>query len=115
MRISDWSSDVCSSDLHSRPWLGRIDVPTAVVVMTKDRVIPTPRQYRFARAIPGATVHEVEEGHAGCVLGAERFVPVFLEAVNTAHARRRDFKIGRAQGRERVCKSASISVVAETL
>ena len=29
---------------HSRPWLGRIDVPTAVVVTTKDRVIPAERQ-----------------------------------------------------------------------
>jgi 3-oxoadipate enol-lactonase len=77
---------------HSRPWLGRIDVPTAVVVMTKDRVIPTARQYRFARAVPGATVHEVEDGHAGCVLGAERFVPVLLQAVNTVNARRRDFR-----------------------
>jgi pimeloyl-ACP methyl ester carboxylesterase len=75
---------------HSRPWLGRIDVPTAVVVMCKDKVIPTPRQYEIARAIPGATTHEVDGGHAGCVLGHERFVPAFLEAVRTVNARRRD-------------------------
>lgn len=77
---------------HSRPWLGRIDVPTAVVVMTRDKVIPTPRQYGIARAIPGATIHEVDDGHAACVLGAERFVPVFLEAVATVNARRRDLR-----------------------
>lgn len=77
---------------HSRPWLGRIDVPTAVVVMQRDRVIPTARQYRLARMIPGATVHEVDDGHAGCVLGATRFVPGFLEAVATVNARRRDFR-----------------------
>lgn len=77
---------------HSRPWLGRIDVPTAVVVMQRDRVIPTDRQYLLARQIPGATVHEVDDGHAACVLGAERFVPVFLEAVATVNARRGELR-----------------------
>ncbi len=76
---------------HSRPWLGRIDVPTAVVVMTRDHVVPTRRQYALARAIPGATVHEVADGHAGVVLGAERFGPAFAEAVATVRARSRDF------------------------
>lgn len=75
---------------HSRPWLSRIDVPTAVVAMMRDRVIPTPRQLALARAIPGATVHEVDDGHAGCVLGAARFVPRFVEAAATVNARRRD-------------------------
>lgn len=75
---------------HSRPWIGRIDVPTAVVVMMRDRVVPTPRQIALARAIPGATIHEVDDGHAGCVLGAERFVPRFVEAAATVNARRRD-------------------------
>ncbi|WGX99757.1 alpha/beta fold hydrolase [Nocardioides sp. QY071] len=76
---------------HSRPWLSRIDVPTAVVAMMRDRVIPTPRQLALARAIPGATVHEVDDGHAGCVLGAGKFVPRFVEAAATVNARRRDF------------------------
>lgn len=75
---------------HSRPWIGRIDVPTAVVVMMRDRVVPTGRQIALARAIPGATLHEVDDGHAGCVLGAEKFVPRFVEAAATVNARRRD-------------------------
>ena len=75
---------------HSRPWLGRIDVPTAVVVMMRDQVVPTARQISLARAIPGATIHEVDDGHAGCVLGAERFVPRMVEAAATVNARRRD-------------------------
>lgn len=75
---------------HSRPWLSRIDVPTAVVVMMRDRVVPTSRQLALARMIPGATVHEVDDGHAGCVLGAERFVPRMVEAAATVNARRRD-------------------------
>lgn len=77
---------------HSRPWIGRIDVPTAVVVNTKDKVIPTERQVRLARSIPGATMHEVKAGHAACVMNAERFVPALLEATRTVDARRRDFR-----------------------
>lgn len=77
---------------HSRPWLGRIDVPTAVVVTTSDHVIPPARQVGLARAIPGATLHEVDAGHASCVLQAERFVPVLVQAAGTVAARRRDFR-----------------------
>lgn len=76
---------------HSRPWIATIDVPTAVVVATRDRVIEPSRQFSLARAIPGATVHDVDAGHAMCVLEAEKFVPVLAEAVNTVNARRRDF------------------------
>ncbi len=75
---------------HSRPWISRIDVPTAVVAMMRDRVIPTSRQIALARSIPGATIHEVDDGHAGCVLGADRFVPQMVEAAATVNARRRD-------------------------
>lgn len=77
---------------HSRPWIGRIDVPTAVVVTTKDKVVPAERQVRLARSIPGATIHDVKAGHAACVLSAERFVPALLEATLTVNARRRDFQ-----------------------
>ncbi|MBZ5738810.1 alpha/beta fold hydrolase [Nocardioides mangrovi] len=77
---------------HSRPWLGRIDVPTAVVVTTKDKVLPPRHQVSLARRIPGATIHEVAAGHAACVMQSERFVPAFIEAVTTVNARRRDFR-----------------------
>ncbi|GAA1771796.1 hypothetical protein GCM10009795_017350 [Nocardioides hankookensis] len=76
---------------HSRPWLSRIDVPTAVVVTTQDHVLPPRHQLALARRIPGATIHDIVAGHAACVLQSERFVPAFLEAVTTVNARRRDF------------------------
>ena len=72
---------------HSTPWLKRIDVPTAVVATTRDRVFPLERQQAMAARIPGATVHKVRCGHAGCVLEADIFVPVFVEAVSTVAAR----------------------------
>ena len=75
---------------HSRPWLHRIDVPTAVVVTTKDHVLPTERQRALAHRIPATTIHEVAGGHAACVLQSDIFVPGLLEAVNTTAARARD-------------------------
>jgi 3-oxoadipate enol-lactonase len=77
---------------HSRPWVGRIDVPTAVVVTLKDKVLPPANQLALARRIPGATIHDIQAGHAACVLESERFVPALLEAVTTVNARRRDFR-----------------------
>lgn len=72
---------------HSRPWLGTIDVPTAVVATRNDKVIPVARQVDLAHRIPGATLHDIDAGHAACVLEAEAFVPAFSQAVNTVNAR----------------------------
>jgi len=72
---------------NSRPWLTKIDVPTAVVVTTKDHVIPPERQRDMAWLVPGATVHEAPCGHAGCVLEASAFVPTFAAAVDSVRLR----------------------------
>jgi pimeloyl-ACP methyl ester carboxylesterase len=77
---------------HSRPWLSRIDVPTAVVVTLHDKVLPPANQIALARRIPGATIHDIEAGHAACVLEAEHFVPALVEAATTVNARRRDLR-----------------------
>ncbi len=62
----------------------------------KDKVLPPDNQIALARRIPGATIHDIQAGHAACVLESERFVPALLEAVNTVNARRRDFRRGRS-------------------
>jgi 3-oxoadipate enol-lactonase len=64
----------------SHEWIADIDVPTAVVVTTKDRFIAPTRQIKLANAIPGTTVHPVHAGHAACVLSYRRFVPALVEA-----------------------------------
>lgn len=77
---------------HSRPWLGKIDVPTAVVVTMKDKAIPAYRQIDLARRIPGATIHDIPAGHACCVMQSEIFIPALLEACTTVVARGRDVR-----------------------
>jgi pimeloyl-ACP methyl ester carboxylesterase len=74
---------------NSAPWIGEVAVPTAVVATTKDHTIPVRRQYRLAAAIPGATVHEVNGGHAALVLKASAFVPALVEAVGSVADRLR--------------------------
>jgi pimeloyl-ACP methyl ester carboxylesterase len=78
---------------HSTPWLSSIDVPTAVVVTTRDHVLPPDRQRELAARIPGATVHEAACGHAGCVLEHRSFVPAFVEAALATTARMRDRQV----------------------
>jgi len=69
----------------ARPWLGDIDVPTAVVRTTRDDVVPPSRQGELAQGIPGARLIDVSADHAACVTRAPRFVPALLQAI--AHVR----------------------------
>lgn len=52
---------------RSNAWIGEVDVPTAVIVTTKDRTVPTRRQRGLAAAIPGARVYEVAGPHNAAV------------------------------------------------
>ncbi len=64
----------------SQGWVGEIDVPAAVVVTERDRLVPPARQQRLAAGIPGATVHPVAEGHFACARRPDLFVPALLDA-----------------------------------
>ena len=61
-------------------WIGRVDVPTAVVVTERDHMVPPRSQLAMAGAIPGATVHRVPGDHRVCVAQPHLFVPALLEA-----------------------------------
>ena len=71
----------------SHEWAGEIDVPTAVVVTARDRLVPPSRQLKLAHAIPGATVHPVHGDHGACVVDAHRFVPVLVDACRSVASR----------------------------
>src|SRR3546814_13490046 len=97
MRISDWSSDVCSSDLHR-----------AVVVDGEVRGVLEERRLRAASAV---TAHQGNTGEArerlhpdmvgtGLRRGKRtRFVVAIHERTAIVHG-----EIGRASCRERVCQ-----------
>jgi 3-oxoadipate enol-lactonase len=85
-------------DFTSHDWISQIDIPTAVVVTTEDRIVPARRQRLLAQAIPGASVHELEADHGVCVNAPELFASVLLDAcsaVNSGRGRRR--RLRRAQ------------------
>ncbi len=48
---------------RSTDWIGEIDVPVAVVVTRRDRVVQPSRQRHLAKVIPGAHTITVDAGH----------------------------------------------------
>jgi len=64
----------------SHDWIGRVDVPTGVIVTTQDRIVPPAGQRALAQSIQNARVYEVEGDHGACTWSAEAFVPVLIQA-----------------------------------
>lgn len=69
-------------------WVGRIDVPTAVVVTLQDQLVEPARQLELAEAIPGSTTHRVNADHYACVARPDLFVPTLFEACRSVAVRR---------------------------
>src|SRR3546814_14463385 len=116
MRISDWSSDVCSSDLigndlyrlfldadmqYSCAYWPRPDMTLEEAQVAKKAHIAA----KLALA-PGQRVLDI-----GCGWGGMAITLAQLEAVEVLGIT----QIGRASGRERVCQYMWIQVVAGTL
>ena len=51
----------------SHDWIGRVDVPTAVLVTLRDGMVPPARQAKLAESIPGAVRYDVDGDHDSCV------------------------------------------------
>ena len=79
-----------ASDFSSDGWIGQVDIPSAVVVTTKDSVVPVSCQRELAAMIPGASVYEVDADHAVCITAPQLLVTALLEAcwsVRPGHGR----------------------------
>ena len=64
----------------SREWIGEVDVPTAVVVTARDRLVPARRQRRLADMIPDAAVFEIADGHHAAARSDGPFIDALLGA-----------------------------------
>ena len=71
----------------SHDWIGEVDVPAAVLVTTRDEMVPPDRQRSLAASIPGARVYEVEGDHGACVANADVFVPALIAACHDVATR----------------------------
>jgi pimeloyl-ACP methyl ester carboxylesterase len=72
------------SNYHAK-WIGDVDVPTAVVVTTRDRAVSPLVQVGMALRIPHASIHRVEDGHVAC--SKPSFGPTLAAAVADVAAR----------------------------
>jgi 3-oxoadipate enol-lactonase len=70
---------------NARRWIGDVDVPTTVVVTSRDRAVSPAEQHRLADAIPGAEVQLVPDGHIACAKA--EFGPALVRAVDGVVAR----------------------------
>ena len=70
-------------EFTSDRWIGEVDVPAAVLITGRDRIVPARRQLRLAQVIPGASVHHVNADHGMCVNAPQLFAPALLEACSS--------------------------------
>jgi len=74
----------------ARGWLPSVDVPTAVIVTTNDRVVNPQRQEELGSTIPNAYVQRLDADHDAVFARADQYVPMLVQAcltVSSAAAR----------------------------
>lgn len=73
------------SAFSSGRWIGRIDVPTTVLVTTNDRAVNAENQEQLALAIPGARIMRMDDTHLACT--SPEFGKRILKACQDVHDR----------------------------
>ncbi len=51
----------------AKGWIHEVDVPTSVLITTRDRAVDPTAQSRLAMAIPDAHINRIDDGHIACV------------------------------------------------
>src|SRR3546814_17768441 len=101
MRISDWSSDVCSSDLWTRP-----DIPAREIsALRENPALSPPRLHRAGQPLRHRHGVVPADAAVGDALPVGQ-VPAGLQVLAAGHQVALDHhaEIGRASCRERVCQ-----------
>jgi hypothetical protein len=73
-------------EYDARPFAGSVDVPTAVVVTTKDRLVRPRKQRALAAAVRDARLFELAGDHDACLVLAEPFRAVTVAALRSVGA-----------------------------
>jgi 3-oxoadipate enol-lactonase len=68
-------------------WIGTVDVPTSVIITSRDTTVPPARQWQLARTIPGAEHIAIPWGHRAAVEAKDQFVPALRAALRSVLAR----------------------------
>ena len=93
MQRNDWTKVLEAGNalgrFDSRPWIGELDVPAAVVATMNDGVVHPSRQLALARSIPEATLVRVDGDHTVCVTAPRLFVPALRHACASVARRSR--------------------------
>src|SRR3546814_21009780 len=107
MRISDWSSDVCSSDLQTQP-AGAPEAPALAIIeafggirpmaTTLGLAVSTVQGWKERSAIPTNRHDQIRAAARSHSIAVD---PAMLRA-----SAGENIEIGRASGRERVCQNA---------
>src|SRR3546814_15346329 len=104
MRISDWSSDVCSSDLRSHDFAGR-QCDVDALVRIKIDPVPQGRVELHHDKLEAMLIElDRHDDEPGGREGEEPQDEGQLRARKPHHHLMCDEQIGRASGRERVCQ-----------
>ena len=95
---NDWTAvleagaDIGRFSAHE--WVGGIDRPTAVIVTTRDHVVPPAHQQHLLESIPGAIGYHLDADHDACVVTAEVFVPALISACDAVTRQRGQAEAG---------------------
>jgi 3-oxoadipate enol-lactonase len=70
----------------SRTWIKQLNLPSAVVVTTRDTPVPPRKQYELAESL-GAPTFEIACDHSGVTVKGEQFSHVLLSALGSVSER----------------------------
>ena len=73
-------------EYDARGFASSVDVPTAVVVTTRDRLVRPRKQRALAEAVPDARVFELDGDHDACLVSAGPFRSVTVAALRSVGA-----------------------------
>nr|MBA2625744.1 alpha/beta hydrolase [Acidimicrobiia bacterium] len=73
-------------DYDARPFARSVDLPTAVVLTTKDRLVRPRKQRALAKAIRGSVTYELAGDHDACLVMPTEFAAVTVEALKAVGA-----------------------------